>query len=316
MSARPRIPSVDGMIEVDNLTKRYGDKLAVDGLSFVVEPGTVTGFLGPNGAGKSTTMRMIAGLDRPTGGTVRVNGRHYADSPAPMAELGILLEARAVHTGRSARNHLLALGQTAGIGRRRVDEVIELVGLADVAGKRVGGFSLGMGQRLGIAAALLGRPQTVVLDEPVNGLDPEGVRWVRTLLRQLADQGRTVFVSSHLMSEMAQTATRLVVLGRGRLIADSTVEQFVARTTASSVTVRTPRAPQLRELLLGPDVSVSDDDGQLQVTGLTAEQIGTIAWQANLPLHELTTVRASLEDAFMQVTQDSIEYATHQEVAR
>jgi ABC-2 type transport system ATP-binding protein len=305
------------VIEVDNLTKRYGDKLAVDGLSFVVEPGTVTGFLGPNGAGKSTTMRMIAGLDRPTSGTVRVNGQHYPGSATPMAELGILLEARAVHTGRSARNHLLALGQTAGIGRRRVDEVIDLVGLADVAGKRVGGFSLGMGQRLGIAAALLARPQTVVLDEPVNGLDPEGVRWVRTLLRQLADEGRTVFISSHLMSEMAQTATRLVVLGKGRLIADSTVEQFVAQTTASSVTVRTPQSLQLRDLLLGPDVSVSStQDGELNVTGLSAEHIGTIAWQAHLPLHELTTVRASLEDAYMQVTKDSVEYATHEEVVR
>jgi ABC-2 type transport system ATP-binding protein len=304
------------VIEVDNLTKRYGDKLAVDGLSFAVEPGTVTGFLGPNGAGKSTTMRMIAGLDRPTSGRVRVNGKHYAASVAPMAELGILLEARAVHTGRSARNHLLALAQTAGIGRRRVDEVLELVGLTDVAGKRVGGFSLGMGQRLGIATALLGRPQTVVLDEPVNGLDPEGVRWVRTLLRQLADEGRTVFVSSHLMSEMAQTATRLVVLGKGRLIADSTVEQFVAQTTVSSVLVRTPQTQQLRTLLLGPDVSVSDDAGQLRVTGLSAEQIGMIAWQANLPLHELTPERASLEDAFMQVTKDSVEYATHEGAAR
>src|SRR5690348_8500600 len=285
------------MIEIDGLTKRYGDKLAVDGLSFVVEPGTVTGFLGPNGAGKSTTMRMIAGLDRPTSGTVRVNGRPFAGSRAPMGELGILLEARAVHTGRSAHNHLLALAQTAGISARRVAEVIELVGLTGVAGKRVGGFSLGMGQRLGIAAALLGRPQTVVLDEPVNGLDPEGVRWVRTLLRQLADEGRTVFVSSHLMSEMAQTATRLVVLGRGRLIADSTVEQFVAQTTVSVSTA---------------------GDGQLQVAGLSAEQIGTIAWHANLPLHELTTVRASLEDAFMQVTQDSVEYAaqSQEEVAR
>ena len=305
------------MIEVENLTKRYGDKLAVDGLSFVVEPGTVTGFLGPNGAGKSTTMRMIAGLDRPTAGTVRVNGKHFPTSTAPMAELGILLEARAVHTGRSARNHLLAMAQTAGIGRRRVAEVIDLVGLGTAASKRVGGFSLGMGQRLGIASALLGRPQTVVLDEPVNGLDPEGVRWVRTLLRQLADEGRTVFVSSHLMSEMAQTATRLVVLGRGRLIADSTVEQFVAQSTSSAVTVRSPQPQQLRSLLLGPDVSVSSDhDGQLQVTGLSAEQIGTIAWQANLPLHELTTVRASLEDAYLQVTQDSVEYAAHQEVAR
>jgi len=262
-------------------------------------------------------MRMIAGLDRPTAGTVRVNGKHFPTSTAPMAELGILLEARAVHTGRSARNHLLAMAQTAGIGRRRVAEVIDLVGLGTAASKRVGGFSLGMGQRLGIASALLGRPQTVVLDEPVNGLDPEGVRWVRTLLRQLADEGRTVFVSSHLMSEMAQTATRLVVLGRGRLIADSTVEQFVAQSTSSAVTVRSPQPQQLRSLLLGPDVSVSSDhDGQLQVTGLSAEQIGTIAWQANLPLHELTTVRASLEDAYMQVTQDSVEYAAHQEVAR
>jgi ABC-2 type transport system ATP-binding protein len=301
------------VIEVENLTKRYGDKLAVDELSFVVEPGTVTGFLGPNGAGKSTTMRMIAGLDRPTSGTVRVNGRHYSGSHAPMGELGILLEARAVHTGRSARNHLLALAQTAGISARRVADVIELVGLTEVASKRVGGFSLGMGQRLGIAAALLGRPQTVVLDEPVNGLDPEGVRWVRTLLRQLADEGRTVFVSSHLMSEMAQTATRLVVVGRGRLIADSTVEQFVAQTTVSSVTVRTPSARELRERLLGPDVSVSNTgDGRLQVTGLSAEQVGTIAWQANLPLHELATVRASLEDAFMQVTRNSLEYVSQE----
>ena len=206
------------MIEIDGLTKRYGDKTAVDGLSFVVEPGVVTGFLGPNGAGKSTTMRMIAGLDRPTSGTVRVNGKHYPDAAAPMAELGILLDARSVHPGLSARNNLLALARTAGIGRRRVDEVIELAGLGEVAGTRAGGFSLGMGQRLGVAAALLGQPQTVVLDEPVNGLDPDGVRWIRLLLKSLAAEGRTVFVSSHLMSEMAQTATRLVVLGRGKLI--------------------------------------------------------------------------------------------------
>ena len=209
------------MIEIDGLTKRYGDKAAVDGLSFVVEPGVVTGFLGPNGAGKSTTMRMIAGLDRPTSGTVRVNGKHYPRSAAPMAELGILLDARSVHPGLSARNNLLALARTAGIGRRRVDEVIELAGLAEVAGTRAGGFSLGMGQRLGVAAALLGRPQTVVLDEPVNGLDPDGVRWIRLLLKSLAAEGRTVFVSSHLMSEMAQTATRLVVLGRGKLISET-----------------------------------------------------------------------------------------------
>ncbi len=297
------------MIEIENLTKRYGAKVAVDDLSFVVQPGTVTGFLGPNGAGKSTTMRLIAGLDEPTSGTVRVNGKHYRSSRAPMAELGVLLEAKAVHTGRSARNHLLAIGQTAGIDRRRVDEVIELVGLCDVAGKRVGGFSLGMGQRLGIASALLGRPQTVVLDEPVNGLDPDGVRWIRLLLRQLADEGRTVLVSSHLMSEMAQTATRLVVVGRGRLIADCTVEQFVARTTAASVVVRSPEAARLRGLLQGPDVRVSSDRGDvLHVTGLDADQIGTIAWQANLPILELSVVRPSLEEAFMQATRTSVEY--------
>jgi ABC-2 type transport system ATP-binding protein len=300
----------DSMIEIENLTKRYGAKVAVDDLSFVVQPGAVTGFLGPNGAGKSTTMRVIAGLDEPTSGTVRVNGKHYRSSRAPMAELGVLLEAKAVHTGRSARNHLLAIGQTAGIGRRRVDEVIELVGLADVAGKRVGGFSLGMGQRLGIASALLGRPQTVVLDEPVNGLDPDGVRWIRSLLRQLADEGRTVLVSSHLMSEMAQTATRLVVVGRGRLIADCTVEQFVARTTVSSVVVRSPEAARLRDLLQGPDVRIASKRSDvLHVTGLDADQIGTIAWQANLPILELSVVQPSLEEAFMEATRASVEYA-------
>jgi ABC-2 type transport system ATP-binding protein len=309
MLADRRVRSVYRMIEVENLTKRYGGKVAVDGLSFTVEPGTVTGFLGPNGAGKSTTMRVIAGLDAPTSGQVRVNGRDYRSAVAPMAELGILLEAKAVHTGRSARNHLLAMAQTAGIGRRRVDEVIELVGLTGVAGKRVGGFSLGMGQRLGIASALLGRPRTVVLDEPVNGLDPDGVRWIRTLLRQLADEGRTVFVSSHLMSEMAQTATQLVVIGRGRLIADCTVAEFVARSTASSVAVRSPEAARLGQLLRGPDVTISSDQrDRLQVTGLTAEQIGTVAWQAGLPLFELSVVEPSLEEAFMRATQDAVEY--------
>ena len=223
------------MIEVENLSKRYAEKLAVDGLGFVVRPGIVTGFLGPNGAGKSTTMRMIAGLDEPTAGRVRVNGRDYRAAPAPMAELGILLEARAMHTGRSARNHLLALAQTNGVSRRRVDELIDMAGLSDVAGKRVGGFSLGMGQRLGIASALLGDPRVVVLDEPVNGLDPEGVLWVRNLLKGLAADGHTVFVSSHLMSEMALTAAQLVVIGRGRLIADTTVEEFVARAGGSVV---------------------------------------------------------------------------------
>jgi ABC-2 type transport system ATP-binding protein len=239
------------MIEVEDLSKRYGTKLAVDGLNFVVQPGIVTGFLGPNGAGKSTTMRMIAGLDQPTTGRVTVNGGDYRSAAAPMAELGVLLEAKAVHTGRSARNHLLALAQTNGISRRRVDEVIDIVGLRRVAGKRVGGFSLGMGQRLGVASALLGNPQTVVLDEPVNGLDPEGVLWMRTMLKDLAADGHTVFVSSHLMSEMAQTATRLVVVGRGRLIADTTVEEFIAQASHHAVTVRTPETTRLRELLLG-----------------------------------------------------------------
>ncbi len=297
------------MIEVRNLSKRYGEKLAVDGLDFVVQPGVVTGFLGPNGAGKSTTMRLIAGLDEPSGGSVRVNGAAYRSAVAPMAELGLLLEARAMHTGRSARNHLLALAQTNGISRRRVDEVIDMVGLREVAGKRVGGFSLGMGQRLGVASALLGDPRVVVLDEPVNGLDPEGVLWIRNLLKALAADGRTVFVSSHLMSEMAQTATRLIVVGRGRLIADTTVEEFVARASGSSVTVRTPEAGRLRDLLLGPDVTITSERVDvLHVQGLNAEQIGTVAWQAHLPVFELALQQASLEQAFMELTQDAVEY--------
>jgi ABC-2 type transport system ATP-binding protein len=300
------------MIEVENLSKRYGDKLAVDRLSFSVPAGTVTGFLGPNGAGKSTTMRMIAALDQPTTGRVLVNGKDYRAAAAPMAELGILLEAKAVHTGRSARNHLLALAQTNGVPRRRVGELIEMVGLADVAAKRVGGFSLGMGQRLGIASALLGDPQVVILDEPVNGLDPEGVLWVRNLLKTLAADGHTVFVSSHLMSEMALTATRLVVIGRGRLIADTTVEEFVSRAGGMSVTVRTPEVAQMRNLLLGPDITVTSDASDvLQVRGLTAEQIGLAAWQARLPVFELTTQRASLEEAFMQLTDDSVDFRSH-----
>ena len=300
------------MIEVENLSKRYGDKLAVDRLSFSVPAGTVTGFLGPNGAGKSTTMRMIAALDAPTTGRVLVNGRDYRAAAAPMAELGILLEAKAVHTGRSARNHLLALAQTNGVPRRRVGELIEMVGLTDVAAKRVGGFSLGMGQRLGIASALLGDPRVVILDEPVNGLDPEGVLWVRNLLKALAADGHTVFVSSHLMSEMAQTATRLVVIGRGRLIADTTVEEFVSRAGGTSVTVRTPQVAELRTLLLGPDITVTSDASDvLQVRGLTAEQIGLAAWQARLPLFELTTQRASLEEAFMRLTDDSVDFRSH-----
>jgi ABC-2 type transport system ATP-binding protein len=301
------------MIEVQNLTKRYGEKVAVDGLSFTVRPGIVTGFLGPNGAGKSTTMRMIAGLDQPTTGQIRVNGRDYRDASAPMAELGIMLEARAVHTGRSARNHLLALAQTNGIGRRRVDEVIDMVGLGDVAAKRVGGFSLGMGQRLGIAAVLLGNPRVVILDEPVNGLDPEGVLWVRNLLKALAADGHTVFMSSHLMSEMALTASRLVVVGRGRLIADTTVDELTAQAGGNSVTVRTPQPAELRAALLGPGITVtSETPGMLVVEGLSAEQIGTIAWRAHLPIFALTAREASLEEAFMQLTEESVDYRSQE----
>jgi ABC-2 type transport system ATP-binding protein len=306
------------MIEVEDLTKRHGDRTAVDGVSFAVQPGTVTGFLGPNGAGKSTTMRMIAGLDRPTAGRVRVNGRDYRGAPAPLAELGVLLEARAVHPGRSARNHLLALAQTAGLGRARVDEVIEQVGLAGVAGRRVGAFSLGMGQRLGIGVALLGRPRTIMLDEPVNGLDPEGVRWVRTLLRSLADGGCTVFVSSHLLGEMAETADRLVVIGRGRVIADSTVGEFVDQMVSGAVLVRSPEAARLRTLLSGPGVTVTADSADtLHVRGLPTDEVGRAAWQANIPLLELAAARGSLEEAFMQATNDSTEFvSTPQEALR
>ena len=297
------------MIEVENLSKRYGNTLAVDGLNFMVQPGMVTGFLGPNGAGKSTTMRMIAGLDQPTAGRIVVNGGDYRSAAAPMAELGVLLEAKAVHTGRSARNHLLALAQTNGIRAHRVAEVIDIVGLQQVAGKRVGGFSLGMGQRLGVASALLGNPQTVVLDEPANGLDPEGVMWMRTMLKDLATRGHTVFVSSHLMSEMAQTATRLVVIGRGRLIADTTVEEFVDQASHRSVTVRTPEAARLRDLLAGPDVTVTTAQPDvLRIDGLTAQHIGTTAWQAHVPIFELAVRQASLEEAFMKLTSDSVEY--------
>jgi ABC-2 type transport system ATP-binding protein len=254
-------------------------------------------------------MRMIAGLDKPTSGRVIVNGGDYRTSAAPMAELGVLLEAKAVHTGRSARNHLMALAQTNGISRKRVDQVIDIVGLQQVAGKRVGGFSLGMGQRLGVASALLGNPQTVVLDEPVNGLDPEGVLWMRTMLKDLAADGHTVFVSSHLMSEMAQTATRLVVVGRGRLIADTTVDEFIAQASHHAVTVRTPEAGRLGDLLVGPDVACrSVHHDVLDIDGLTAEHIGTIAWQNHIPIFELTVQQASLEEAFMTLTSDSVEY--------
>ncbi|MFL6139578.1 MAG: ABC transporter ATP-binding protein [Frankiaceae bacterium] len=298
------------MIEAEDLTKRYGARTAVDGLTFTVRPGVVTGFLGPNGAGKSTTMRLALGLDAPTRGRVTVDGRAYAGLPAPLREVGALLEARAVHPGRTARNHLLALAATCGIGPRRVDELLEWVGLAAVARKRVKGFSLGMGQRLGIATALLGDPHTVLLDEPVNGLDPEGILWVRTLLKGLAAEGRTVLVSSHLMSEMALTAHRLIVIGRGRLVADVTVEEFTRRAARDSVLVRSPQAGELRDALAGPGVTVTVDGepGALSVTGLTASQVGDVAAAHRLTLHELTPQGASLEEAFMQLTRDDVEF--------
>ncbi|MFF9409427.1 ATP-binding cassette domain-containing protein [Streptomyces anandii] len=298
------------MIEAQQLTKRYGEKTAVDGLDFTVRPGTVTGFLGPNGAGKSTTMRMIVGLDAPTSGSVTVNGRRYAQHRAPLQEVGALLEAKSVHPGRSAHNHLKALALTHGIPGRRVDEVIELAGLGSVARKRAGAFSLGMGQRLGIAAALLGDPQTVMLDEPVNGLDPEGVLWIRNLLTQLASEGRTVFVSSHLMSEMALVADHLIVVGRGRLLADTTVRDLIRETGGDTVKVATADPARLRDVLAGPDVVVTGRVGseELQVTGLTAREIGLKAAEHGIALFELSARTVSLEDAFMELTRDAVEY--------
>ncbi|MBO0919822.1 ATP-binding cassette domain-containing protein [Cellulomonas sp. zg-ZUI222] len=298
------------MIEAHGLTKRYGDKTVVDGMTFTVQPGKVTGFLGPNGAGKSTTMRMIVGLDHPTAGSVTVNSRPYAQHRAPLGEVGVLLEAKAVHGGRSARDHLLAQATTHGIGARRVDEVIELTGLGSVARRRAGTFSLGMGQRLGIAAALLGDPQTLILDEPVNGLDPEGVLWVRTLLRGLAAEGRTVFLSSHLMSEMALTADHLVVIGRGRIVADAPVADVIALAGPPTVRVRTPEVRALAALLsrepgvelasTGPDV--------LDVAGATTAHVAAVAASAGIPLHELARVQVSLEEAYLQLTGGEVEY--------
>jgi len=299
------------MIDVEHLTKRYGEKTAVDDLTFTVKPGVVTGFLGPNGAGKSTTMRLILGLDAPTGGSVTVNGKHYRDHSAPLHEVGVLLEARSVHTGRSAFNHLLALGQTHGIGRARVQELIELVGLEEVARQRAGEFSLGMGQRLGIASALLGDPHTVILDEPINGLDPDGIHWIRELLRTLAAEGRTVFLSSHLMGEMAITAEHLIIVGRGRLIRDVSVAEFVSEHSKKLVRVRSPQATELREAVLGAEVRVSSEEpGVLTVEGLSAEQIGQTAAREGLVLYELTPDQVSLEEAFMELTHDDIEYRT------
>jgi ABC-2 type transport system ATP-binding protein len=301
------------MIEVTELTKKYGsgDKAvtAVDQVTFTVRPGVVTGFLGPNGAGKTTTMRTILGLDRPTSGKATVNGREFRDAPAPLAELGALLEAKAIDKGRSARNHLVALGATIGVGAGRVDEVLELVGLTDVAGKRAGGFSLGMGQRLGIAAALLGDPQTVMLDEPVNGLDPDGILWIRTLLKQLAGQGRTVFVSSHLMSEMQLTAEHLIVIGSGRILADMPMTEFIRQSSQHRVRVVSPDAARLRDLLVGPEVAVtSDAPERLEIEGLQARDVGVVAAEHGLVLHQLVDVAPSLEDAFMELTRDTVAY--------
>jgi ABC-2 type transport system ATP-binding protein len=302
------------VIEATRLTKNYGEKRAVDELSFVVRPGTVTGFLGPNGSGKSTTMRLILGLDRPTSGDVRVNGKHYRDHAAPLHEVGALLEARSVHTGRSALAHLRALAQTHGIPRRRVDDLIDLVGLHDVARKRAGQFSLGMGQRLGIASALLGDPHTLLLDEPVNGLDPEGIHWIRHLLKGLAAEGRTVFVSSHLMSEMALTADHLIVVGRGKLIADTSVDEFVRRASGLTVLVRSPQATQLADLIRGGgDIALrSPEPSVLEIDGLSTEQIGELAAEHGVVLHELTKRQASLEEAFMDLTRDDVEYRPYE----
>jgi ABC-2 type transport system ATP-binding protein len=304
------------MIEARALTKDYGDKRAVDELTFTVKPGVVTGFLGPNGSGKSTTMRLILGLDAPSGGDVTVNGKHYRDHATPLHEVGALLEARSVHTGRSAYNHLLALAQTHGIGKRRVEELIDLVGLHDVARKRAGQFSLGMGQRLGIATALLGDPATLLLDEPVNGLDPEGIHWIRNLLKSLAAEGRTVFVSSHLMSEMALTADHLIVIGRGRLIADASVDEVVHRASGGVVRVRTPDAERLRTALVAEHASVESGGPEiLEVRGLTAEQIGKAAFAHGVALYELTPQQASLEEAFMELTQEDVEYRSSESEA-
>ncbi|MEU9543837.1 ABC transporter ATP-binding protein [Streptomyces mirabilis] len=298
------------MIEAHQLTKRYGEKTAVDRLDFVVRPGTVTGFLGPNGAGKSTTMRMIVGLDAPSDGSVTVNGKQYAAHTAPLQEVGALLEAKSIHPGRSAFDHLMAQAYTHGIPRRRVAEVIELTGLQSVAKKRAGAFSLGMGQRLGIAAALLGDPATIMLDEPVNGLDPEGVLWIRNLLTGLAADGRTVFVSSHLMSEMALVADHLIVVGRGRLLADTTVQELVQQAGGDTVTVASDQSARLREVLAGPGVEITGAVGseELHVTGLSARAIGLKAAEHGIPLFELSSRTVSLEQAFMDLTRDAVEY--------
>jgi ABC-2 type transport system ATP-binding protein len=297
------------MIEIRNLTKRFGDVVAVDDVSFDVVPGRVTGFLGPNGSGKSTTMRMIMGLDWPTGGTVTVNGRSYGHHRRPLFEVGAMLDANAIHGGRTAYNHLLCLAQSNGISRDRVDEVIERVGLVSVAHKRAGGFSLGMSQRLGIAGAMLGDPGVMLFDEPVNGLDPEGIRWIRNLLRSFAAEGRTILVSSHLMSELALTADHVVVIGRGRLIADASVGEFIERSTQNFVRVRSPQIEELaRAVSAGGGAARPEEDGALRISGLPIGAVGDLARDAGIALHELSPQLASLEEAFMELTRESVEF--------
>ena len=297
------------MIEAKGLTKHYGDKRAVEQLSFTVRPGVVTGFLGPNGSGKSTTMRMIMGLDAPTAGDVTVKGKHFKDLRWPLREVGALLEAKAIHPGRSARAHLTMLAQTNHISNARVDELLEVVGLTAVANKRAGKFSLGMGQRLGIAAALLGDPEVLLFDEPVNGLDPDGIRWVRNLLKGLAREGRTVFVSSHLMSEMSLTADDVVIIGKGKLISQITVDELLSQSTENFVRVRSPEAGQLKSALEQASAVVTvEDDGALSVRGADEVAIGELAAKLSIVLHELAPQSVSLEEAFMELTEDSIEY--------
>ncbi|GGW39001.1 ABC transporter ATP-binding protein [Streptomyces caelestis] len=304
------------MIELEGLTKRYGEKVAVNNLSFTVRPGIVTGFLGPNGAGKSTTMRMILGLDHPTAGDVRIDGKHYQQLKDPLTYIGALLEAKAWHGGRSAYNHLLCLAQSNGIPRSRVGEVLDTVGLTAVAKKKTKGFSMGMGQRLGIAASLLGDPRILMFDEPVNGLDPEGIHWIRTLMKSLAAQGRTVFVSSHLMSEMALTADHLVVIGQGRLLADTSMADFIARNSRSYVRVRSPQRERLLDVLHQAGVvAVESGEGVLEVDGGKAEHVGELAAQHGITLHELSPQQASLEEAFMRLTAESVEYHAHSETS-
>jgi ABC-2 type transport system ATP-binding protein len=297
------------MIEARGLTKRYGDTLAVDNLSFSITPGKITGFLGPNGAGKTTTMRMILGLDLPSAGTVTVNGRPFAETAQPMRQIGALLDAKALHGGRSAYNHLLCLAQSNNLPTSRVGEALSLVGLTGVAKKRTRGFSLGMGQRLGIAAALLGDPQILMFDEPVNGLDPEGILWIRNLMKALAAEGRTVFVSSHLMSEMENTADHLIVIGKGKLIADCTVEEFIAANSQLTVRVRTPQPDEMARLVATSGGTVRDDgEGVMVVSGLAVSQVGDLAYDNSIRLHELAPVQASLEQAFMDLTASSVQF--------